>query len=132
MSGYETKYRGLLKVARANLTAAKRDLQESDEIWVNFALNNVTQAVEKLIKYLCAINGIDYDFTHYMQGFADCLIEKGVYIPELIQNSLNDYGKWATQSRYTASQLVQRRFVEEHIKCIDEWMTGVENKITGL
>ena len=131
MKKNEPMYRGLLAVARANLTAAKRDLLEPDEIWVNFALYNVTQATEKLIKCLCAYNGIDHDYTHYMQGFADCLIEKGVFIPELIQNSLNNYGKWATQSRYSASQLVQRRFVEEHINCIDEWMTAVEKKITG-
>jgi len=131
MKGDEPMYRGLLKVARANLTAARRDLQDSDEIWVNFALYNVTQAAEKLIKCLCAFNGIEHDYTHYMQGFADRLIEKGVYIPELIQESLNDYGKWATQCRYSASQLVQRRFVEKHIECIDEWMTGVERQITG-
>ena len=131
MKDSEPMYRGLLKVARANLTAAKRDLLESDEVWVNFALYNMTQAAEKLIKCLCAFNGIDHDYTHYLQGFADCLIERGVFIPELVQNSLNDYGRWATQSRYSASQLVQRRFVEEHIKCIDEWMTDVEKKITG-
>ena len=131
MKGNEPMYRGLLKVARANLTAANRDLLESDEVWVNLALFNLTQAVEKLIKCLCAFNGIDPDFTHYMQGFADCLLEKGVFIPELVQDSLNDYGKWATQSRYTASQLVQRRFVEKHIECVDEWMSGVETQITG-
>ena len=50
----EPMYRGLLKVARANLTAAKRDLLESDEVWVNFALFNLTQAAEKLIKCLCS------------------------------------------------------------------------------
>ena len=131
MRGHEPMYRGLLKVARANLTAAKRDLLESDEVWVNFALYNLTQAAEKLIKCLCAFNGIDSDYTHYMQGFADRLVEKGVYIPDLVQNSLNDYGKWATQSRYSASQLVQRRFVEEHITCIDEWMTRVEKQINS-
>ena len=131
MKSSEPMYRGLLKVARANLTAATRDLQETDEVWVNFALFNVTQAVEKLIKCLCAINGIEHDYTHYLQGFADKLIEKDVYIPEMVQDSLNDYGKWSTQSRYSASQLVQRRFVEKHIECVDEWMTGVEERIAG-
>jgi HEPN domain-containing protein len=129
MKSSEPMYRGLLKVARANITAARRDLSEADEVWVNFALYNITQAVEKLIKSLCALNGIDHDYTHYMQGFADLLIEKGVHIPELVQESLNDYSRWSTQSRYTASQLVQRRFVEKHIECIDQWMTEVEKQI---
>ena len=131
MKSVEPMYRGLLKVARANLTAAKRDLLEADEVWVNFALFNLTQAVEKLIKCLCALNGIDSDYTHFIQGFADRLVEKDVYLPEMVQDSLNDYGKWATQSRYSASQLVQRGFVEKHIACVDEWMTGVEKQITG-
>ena len=35
--------RGLLIVARANLTVAKRDIKETDEVYVNFAMFNISQ-----------------------------------------------------------------------------------------
>ena len=126
------KDRGLLIVARANITAAKRDIAESDEVWVNFALFNITQAAEKTLKYLCSCNGINYEYGHYTHYLIDKLLEKGVEIPELIRESAGDYGKWATQSRYNSSQLVQRSYIAKHIKCVDEWITGIENEINGI
>ena len=51
MSGTITD-RGLIIVARANLKAAKRDLDERDEVFVNFCLFNISQAVEKTLKFL--------------------------------------------------------------------------------
>jgi len=123
--------RGLLIVAKANIMVAKRDIKESDEVYVNFALFNITQAVEKTIKFLCACHGIDYDYGHYVYPLIDKLLHKGVKIPQLIQDSAEDYGKWATKSRYTASQLVQRSYVEKHIECVFSWIEDVERQLLG-
>ena len=56
--------RGLLIVAKTNIQVAKRDIREADEVYVNFVLFNITQAVEKTIKFLCSCYGIDYDYGH--------------------------------------------------------------------
>jgi len=122
--------RGLIKVARANLTAAKRDILETDEVWVNFALFNISQAVEKTIKYLCSCNGIDYDYGHYVHLLADQLRERNVFIPDLVYNSLEEYGKFATRARYTASQLTTRGYVDKHIECVDVWISDIEKQIS--
>ena len=122
--------RGLLIVAKANIQVAKRDIQEPDEVYVNFALFNITQAVEKTIKYLCSCYGIDYDYGHYTYPLIDRLLQKGVYIPQLIQDSAEEYGKWATKSRYTASQLVQRSYIDKHIECVYKWIEDIERQLT--
>ena len=121
--------RGLLIVACANLKEAKRNIKESDEVYVNFAMFNVSQAVEKTLKFLCSCNGIDYDYSHFLVSLADKLVDKNVKIPELVQNSLPEYGMWATKTRYTANQLAQRSYIEKQIECVDEWLASIERQI---
>ena len=77
MRGKRPSDRDLLKIARMNATAAGRDLTETDEVWVNHALFNVTQAAEKIIKFLCSDQDIDYDFSHNVVSLIDRLLEKG-------------------------------------------------------
>ena len=62
----KTNDRGLLIIARANIKAASRDLLESDEVFVNFCLFNISQAVEKTLKFLCFCHCIDYEYSHYL------------------------------------------------------------------
>ena len=124
--------RGLLIIAKANINEAKRNIEENDEVYVNFAMFNTSQAAEKTIKYLCSCNGIDYDYGHFVISLADKLVEKNVRIPELIFETLPEYGMWATKARYNANQLAQRSYVKKHIECVDEWITTVEKQLLAL
>ena|GEM_PF-5542138 len=130
--------RGLLHIAKINLTEAKRNIKENDETYVNFAMFNTSQAIEKIMKFLCSCYDIDYDYSHFLPSIASKLMEKDVKIPQLVQDSLKEYGEWATKSRYTANQLAMRSYVEKHIDCADEWLIAVEKqmgfaiKITGI
>ena len=124
--------RGLIIIARANIKAAKRDLEENDEVFINFAMFNISQAVEKTLKYLCSCYGIDYDYSHFIVSLIDKLLQKDVRIPQLVQDSAAEYGIWATKSRYTASQLAMRSYVEKHITAVDEWITAVEKQLKIL
>ena len=121
--------RGLYLIARANIKAAKRDLQERDEVFVNFCLFNISQAVEKILKFLCTCNGIDYEYSHYLISTADKLLDKGVKIPQPVQDSLGDYAKWATAGRYVVNQLAQRSHAEKQLECIEEWMAAIEKQL---
>ena len=124
--------RGLLLIARANIKAAKRDLQERDEVFVNFCLFNISQAVEKTLKFLCSCNGIDYEYSHYLVSIADKLLEKNVKIPQLVQDSLGDYAKWATMARYVVNQLAQRSYAEKQLECVEAWLTSIEKQMAPL
>jgi len=121
--------RGLLIIAGANIKEAKKDLKEPDEVFVNFALFNISQAVEKIMKFLCSCYDIDYDYSHFIIPLAEKLISKNVKIPQLIQDSLREYGEWSTRARYTANQLVLRSYVEKHINCVDEWLINVKKQM---
>ena len=121
--------RGLLIIARANINEAKRNITESDEVYVNFAMFNTSQAIEKTMKYLCSCNGIDYDYSHFLVSIADKLVEKNVTIPQLILDTLPEYGMWATRARYNANQLAQRSYVNKHIECVDAWVSNIEKQI---
>jgi len=124
--------RGLLIVAKANISEAKRNIEERDEVYVNFAMFNTSQAAEKTIKYLCSCNGVDYDYGHFVLSLADKLVEKGVRIPELVFEALPEYGMWSTKARYNANQLAQRSYVKKHIECVDEWIATVEQQLQAL
>jgi len=120
--------RGLLRIAEINIKEAKRNIKEPDEIYVNFAIFNVSQAAEKIMKFLCSCYDIDYDYGHYLTVIAEKLLKSNVKIPELVQDNLKNYGDWATKSRYTENQLALRSFVEKHIICIDEWIQSVKKQ----
>ena len=121
--------RGLLHIARANIKEAKRNIKENDEVYVNFAMFNISQAIEKILKFLCSCHDIDYDYSHFLFNIADKLIEKDVRLPQLVKDSLNDYGMWSTRTRYTAEQLAMRSYVEKHIDCAEEWLISVEKQM---
>jgi HEPN domain-containing protein len=120
--------RGLYDIAKMNLASAVRDLEESDEIYVNSALFNISSCVEKLVKFLCACYGIDYDYTHFIASYVDKLLEKEVYIPKLIKESTKDYGLWATRGRYIVSQMETRTVVLRHIKVLHEWFQRLDRQ----
>jgi HEPN domain-containing protein len=125
MSG-KVNDRGLLLIAKANLKAAKRDLEENDEVFINFSLFNISQCVEKLLKFQCSCNGIDYDYSHFLVTISDKLLAKGVYIPKLVLDTLNDYANWATRARYVLNQLAMRSHAEKQIACLEEWIEKIE------
>ena len=121
--------RGLLIIAKANIKEAKKDLKEPDEVFVNFALFNISQAVEKIMKFLCSCYDIDYDYSHFITPLAEKLTSKDIKIPQLVKDSLREYGEWSTRSRYTANQLALRSYVEKHINCVEEWAISVEKQM---
>ena len=124
--------RALLAVAKANLKAAKWSIKETDEIFVNISLFNISQAAEKIVKFLCSCNGIDYDYSHFIASMVEKLLSKSVTVPQLVQDSINDYSDWATKARYNANQLALRSYAEKHIKCIEEWIASIEKQIMFL
>jgi len=121
--------RGLFVIACANIKAAKDNLREDDEIFVNFSLFNISQAVEKLLKFLCSCYGIDYDYSHFLAPIADKLISKDVRIPKLVLDSLSEYATWATRGRYAVNQLVMKSYAEKHISCIESWIKSLEKQM---
>jgi HEPN domain-containing protein len=122
----ENSDRALLVVAKANVKSAWRDLEEPDEVFVNFAMFNTSQAIEKALKFLCSCYDIDYDYSHFFGKLMEKLLEKNVAIPELIQDNAENYGAWATKARYRADQMAQRSYVKKHIDCADEWIKKIE------
>lgn len=120
--------RGLYDIAKMNLSSAVRDLEEPDEIYVNSALFNISSCVEKLVKFLCACYGIDYDYTHFVASYVDRLLEREVYIPDLVQESTRDYGLWATRGRYIVSQMETRKVVQKHIKVLQDWFRRLDKQ----
>ncbi len=120
--------RGLYDIAKMNLSSAVRDLEESDEIYVNSALFNISSCVEKLVKFLCACYGIDYDYTQFGASYVDRLLEREVYIPDLVQESTRDYGLWATRGRYIVSQIETRKVVQKHIKVLQDWFQRLDKQ----
>ena len=118
--------RDLLLIARANLDSAKRDLKETDEVYINIALFNISQAVEKTLKFLCSYYDIAYDYSYFFGRLINQLEDKEIEIPKLVCDKVNIYSKWATIARYRADQMVQRKQVQKHIDCIDAWITKIE------
>ena len=121
--------RGLLLVAKTDLDMADYALKQKDSVFINQAISHISQATEKIVKYLCSCYGIDYSYSHYIGELVDSLLEKDVKIPQLIQDSIKDYGEWATKARYSSAQLVQRSYSEKQYNCVKDWLLSIEKQI---
>ena len=121
--------RGLFIIACANIKSARDNLNEGDEVFINFALFNISQSVEKLLKFLCSCYGIEYDYSHFLAAIADKLLLKTVRIPQLITDSLSEYATWATKGRYVVNQLVMKSYAEKHILCVESWIETLEKQM---
>jgi len=118
--------RSLLLVARNDIKWAKLMIKDPDEISVNKTMFHISQAAEKMCKFLCSCYDIDYEYSHYVKTLLAKLENKQVVLPQLVVDSADMYGTWATQSRYASDQMAIRSTVQKHLDCVEEWLMKIE------
>lgn len=92
---------------------------------MNFCLFNISQSVEKTLKFLYSCNGINYEYSHDLTSIADKL---GVKIPNLVQDSLGNM-KMGSKARYVVNQLSQRSYAEKQLEFVEAWVSEIEKSI---
>ena len=122
-------HESLFIIACANVKAARNNLYEDDVVLMNFALFNISEAIVKLLRFLCLCYSIDFSDSVSSFHLADKLMKKDIQIPQLIMDSLSEYVSWNTKGICEVNQIVDKGYAEKHILCVESWIASLEKQM---
>jgi HEPN domain-containing protein len=114
----------LLKAARSDLRAADAlapDAEQGNDV-VGF---HAQQAVEKAIKAVLAVSGVEIPFTHDLSFLVDLLREHQIEVPEVVGDA-EWLTPWAVVARYGAAELsLDRELAVDVAREAARWAAGI-------
>lgn len=112
----------------ADLRVAKKLILSDNKYDRLIAAYHIQQAIEKTIKLVAVMNGINlwgHDIE-YLINECDKQGEKNIYIPELIRSKAGTYTEWEADCRYYPSKVVYKKTLLAAYQCIEEWLKEIK------
>jgi HEPN domain-containing protein len=117
------------EVARALLARARDD---AEAVRATLAIGEVTdaivafhaqQAVEKSLKAVLADNGVEFPFTHDLEGLMELCGSHAIEVPQLLVDSAGQLSPYAVHLRYGADppSLVDRQTAQDLAQTAVTW-----------
>jgi HEPN domain-containing protein len=102
--------------------AAFRGLLRLPEVKFRLACFHAQQAVEKLLKAVLIVNGIEYQRTHDLHTLSTLLLEHGI-TPPCLPEELTRLNPFAVTFRYddTDIPLIRDEVVEKMVEAMRRW-----------
>ncbi|MBO5522230.1 MAG: HEPN domain-containing protein [Roseburia sp.] len=117
----------LLSIAKADLKTAKRCVDSQDKYEKHIAAYHTQQAVEKIVKYLAAQQGLNLWGHNIAKLISQCR-GRGIKIPSEIERNADVYTMWETVSRYYPTQRIRRDSIQKAIHYTEMWIEEIEHK----
>jgi len=116
------------------LDRAKKDLKNSivvlqnadDEMDYDVSGYLLQQSVEKVLRFLLAMRGEEFPFTHDIEKLAEFADKKGINIPDWIWENAITLTNYATNTRYGKQLVVTKRRLELLHPKVQELIDSVE------
>ena len=115
----------LLSIAKADLKTAKKCVKSDDKYEKHIAAYHTQQAIEKIIKYRAAQNGLNL-WGHNISKLIAQSQTVGIIIPNEINKNADIYTLWETVSRYYPTKVIRRDSIEKAISVTDQWIYEIE------
>ncbi len=118
-----------LIIAQSDLQVASLIMNTlTDELALCKSAYHVQQAVEKTLKGILELSGIDVSYKQYRTHDIDLLISfvpKDKEIPEIIQERAFKITKWAVESRYNVNYRVSLKELHLVYEACSEWLEQI-------
>lgn len=118
-----------LIIAQSDLQVASLIMNTlTDELAICKAAYHVQQAVEKILKGILELSGIDASYKQYRTRDIDLLISfipKDKEVPEIIQERAFKITKWAVEARYNINYRVSLKELQMVYEACDKWLEGL-------
>jgi HEPN domain-containing protein len=104
----------------------------TDELALCKAAYHVQQAVEKTLKGILELSGIDITFKQYRTHDIDLLISfvpKDKEVPEVIQERAFKITKWAVEARYNINYRVSFKELQLVYEACNRWVEDILKNI---
>lgn len=126
MSSYFTLASSDLRYARFGVYAS------NDELDLNMAGYHIHQAIEKILKGMLEMQGLDMEEKRFRTYDLDYLISQVTDeqdVPECIRTKLYYIARWHNAPRYNINMRSTRKLTEELLLCTEKWLTDILVKI---
>jgi HEPN domain-containing protein len=122
--------KGLLYLAKADCKAAKLLSQGSaDEAVIGYAAYHVEQAIEKTLKCLIELRGIQYPRIHDITFLVTEVQKLGIEVPDKLASNTYQITEWAVSTRYNINTLVALDAVKEFNAITLQWIKSIESSL---
>lgn len=113
-------------LASSDLRYARFGIYSSnDELDLNMAGYHIHQAIEKIIKGILEMQGIDVEEKRFRTHDIDYLISEinnTSVVPKLIKEKIYYISRWHNAPRYNINMRSVRSTTEELLLCAEEWL----------
>ena len=102
------------------------DRMTENEFYLDAAAYHIQQAVEKIMKYVLAQNGIKFPYTHKILELCEAFDSNGIDYPEWIYKDASLLTEYAEKTRYGDSLVGNKRKVIELLKLTQAWFNEIK------
>ncbi|MGL5675910.1 MAG: HEPN domain-containing protein [Cellulosilyticaceae bacterium] len=100
----------------------------NDELDLNMAGYHIHQAIEKILKGMLEMQGLDMEEKKFRTHDLDYLISEVTdesLVPETIRNKMYYISRWHNAPRYNINMRSTRNITEELLLCTESWLTDI-------
>lgn len=123
-------------LASSDIRYAKFGVYSSnDELDLNMAGYHIHQAIEKILKGILEMQGIDVEEKRFRTHDLDYLIAEvqgEQDVPELIKTKMYYISRWHNAPRYNINMRSVRTTTEELLVCVEGWLGECLKKFTEM
>jgi len=122
-----TKKITLFDRAKADLQNARLILSQNnpDELFLDIAAYHVQQAIEKMVKYALAINGVKHKQTHDMDVLYEQLEDAGIEVFPWLRENIDILNAYATKTRYGTNIVATTRKITQLLALAEELLPAL-------
>lgn len=122
-----------LVIAQSDLQVASLIMNTlTDELALCKAAYHVQQAVEKTLKGILELNGLDVSYKQYRTHDIDLLIsfiQNDRTVPDVIQERAFKITKWAVEARYNINYRVSFKELQIVYDACNKWLEDILKRI---
>lgn len=126
--------KGLLKIAIRDFKdySLKKKHYDNDELMLNAMAYNLSQCLEKLLKFKLLENGVKYPRSHSISELLNVFEENKIEYDEDIDLIEPAIREWAVQTRYNIEIVATIKLLERVEKICEELIKGVNDELNRI
>ena len=119
----------LLRRAKGDLATCKRNLAHwVDEVEIDIAAYHLQQALEKMLKFKLALQGIPWQFTHDISQLLDHFDTHKISYPHWVDDYSITITQFATMTRYGKNLVASTRVLNKIVPLVEEYLQLLEKE----
>jgi HEPN domain-containing protein len=116
---------GLLTFVEEDIAGAKFYLSRKTDVSLNLAAYHTQQAIEKIVKALVNLSGVEYPRTHDVDLMIPLINSEIFKVPDWVVDGTALFLKWEASARYKTSPVTVYTRVQKYLELTEQWLHDI-------